>query len=399
MIRKIIEGTLTWLPEVSTLDIPKSLPAGISIHLRSGIIGLESQGIVGAIPLRNGDTIQIIPKIGEINFLRLLFRTEGKQTALEREFNDFVRYSITDEKNIDALVARQLLICLDEILHRSPLQRRKRNYRNADYVTGEIQAVKTTINLETKRSYPIVSIFKQRIKDIPENRLLTEALLRAWQFLSVENQVKYKLIYNQWFKKFSRSQDIFQDLLAIDRMFATNGYGGSRDYYRRALMLAKIILGSSGIDFGAKDDISGDAILLNAANIFEKYIRSVICDAYLDKGYIVTKGSFASPSLYTDGSFELIPDIIISRNKTNILIADVKYKKPTSGDHYQMAAYLTAHNLNRGLLLAPLFAGNSVVIKEFMTTHKIVVREIYLPMNDLNATEEVLSSLVELYSH
>ena len=399
MIWKIIEGEIAWLPGINSLDIPQALPSGISVHLRTGTFGIESQGVVGAVPLNNGDTIHIIPKIGEINFLRLLFKAEGKHDSFESDFDEFVRYSVVDETNIDSIVARNFLVCLDEILRRSPIQGRRRKYKVGYYATGEIHAVKTAMNLATKKQQPVVSLIKEKIRDIPENRLLTEALIRAWPFLSSQAQMKYEGIHHLWLKRFPRSKKIFYDLFMIEHTFAVDGYGGSRDYYRRALMLAKIILGTSGIGFGSISDISGDAILLNAADVFEKYIRSVICEAYVKKGYIVTKGGVGLQSLYTDGSFQLVPDIVISRNGVTVLIADAKYKNPAAGDHYQMNAYLAAHKLQRGLLVAPQYTGNSIKFKEFSTPNKVVVREVYLPMNDLDATEKHLASLVEQYSN
>ena len=399
MIRQIVEGVITWLPGVSSSDIPQPLPGGISIHLRSDTVGLESQGIVGAIPLNNGDTIQIIPKVGQVNFLRLLFKAEGNQVSLEREFDDFVKYSIDDEQNIGSIVAKRFFASLNEILRRSPAQGRKRARRQDDFAAGEIQVARTALNLATKRTRPVVSLVKNRTTDIPENRILSEALVRSWPLLSPDTQSTFRLIYEHWVRRFPRSQNIFRDLLSVDRAFATRGYGGARDYYRLALMLAKIILGTNGIGFGSKNEVAGDAILLNAADIYERYLRCVISDSHAEKGYVVTKGGAGMQSLYTDGSFGLIPDIVISKANAITLIADAKYKKPTAGDHYQMVAYLAAHKLKRGILLAPLFSGTTVVIKEFATPEKVIVREIYLPMSDLDATEEILSSLVERYSH
>lgn len=398
MIIQIREGEISWLPGIVALDIPKPLPVGIVIHLRDGVIGIESQGIVGSIPLNNGDTLQVTPKIGEVNFFRLLFKAEGSQLQLKNEFDEFVHYDVDDNENIDSLVARRLLVSIDEILRRSPMQGRKKAYVSADFARGEIQMLKTAMNLATKKISPVVSSVKQRTKDIPENRILSEALVRAWHVLSPDYKRIYQNTRDRWLKMFGRSNDIYNDLMGVEESFASNGYGGSRDYYRRALMLAKILLASRGVSFGSKAEVSGDAVLLNAASVFEKYILSVIFDAYSDKGYVVSKGGARQKTLYTDGSFELIPDVVISKNGGVILIADAKYKKPTASDHYQMAAYLSAHKIKQGLLLAPLYSGNSVVIKEYATPEKAIVREVYLPMSDLNATEKTLSSLIEHYA-
>ena len=145
-----------------------------------------------------------------------------------------------------------------------------------------------------------------------------------------------------------------------------------------------------------RQTVEGDAILLNTADIFEKYLRSVISEAYSDLGYVISKGGVGGTSLYTDGSFELQPDITISKDGRTLLIADAKYKQPTAGDHYQMHTYLAVNRIKRGLLLAPLYEGNEVVLREYSTTDKTVVREIYLPMNNLPLTEDFLRTVLQL---
>jgi hypothetical protein len=382
MIKVIKEGQICWLPGLQIADLPEKLPAGISIHSRSGVIGLESQGVVGAFPLKNNDTVHITPKIGDVNFFRLLLKAEGNQLSLENEFENFVHFSSSSGESVSSLVALRLFVCLDEILRKSPLQGRIKNYRKAEYATGEIEAIKTALNIAMKQPQPVVSRVKQRTVNIPENRILTEALLRAWVLINEDSREKFESIYYRWINKFPRSKFIHRDLLEIEKSFASNSYGGSRDYYRQSLMISKIILGSCGIALNSLHDVAGDAALLNAADIFEKYIRNVIVTNYAEKGYVVTKGGAGLQSLYTDGSFELIPDIVISRGDKVTLIADAKYKKPTAADHYQMASYLAAHRIKRGALIAPLFSGKIPVVKEFSTPEKTIVREIYLPMDD-----------------
>ena len=163
-------------------------------------------------------------------------------------------------------------------------------------------------------------------------------------------------------------------------------------------MLSQIVLGSAGLGFNEAATIEGDAVLLNTADIFEKYLRNVISTAYSGAGYVVTKGDFGVTSLYTDGSFGLRPDIVMSRDGRILLISDAKYKEPTAGDHYQMHTYLVVTGVTRGLLLAPLFQGDEVVVREYSTADKLVVREVYLPMSNLTVTEEFLGAVIERFS-
>jgi hypothetical protein len=394
MIRRVKEGEITWMQGLLASDMPR-LPSGISLHARRGQLGVEAQGVVGAIPLLNGDILQIIPKIGQMNFLRLLFKAEGFQRDLEREYADFVSYSVEDEQNIDSIVARQLMYAADHIINRSAQQGRVKRRREGVFAAGQIDVVSTALNLACRKQEPVVFFIRERTRDIPENRVLSEAIVRASHALNDADRREFDWIRERWLGQFPRSEDIDRDLEKVEEGFASGRYGGPRDYYRRALMLAQIVLGSSGLGFAESVTVEGDAILLNTADIFERYLRNVISEAYSQAGYVVTKGGVGARSLYTDGSFELLPDITISRDGRLRLIADAKYKEPTSGDHYQMHTYLSMNGINRGLILAPLYEGNEVRLREYSTTNKMIVREAYVPMNNLSVTEEFLRTIVE----
>jgi 5-methylcytosine-specific restriction enzyme subunit McrC len=397
MIRQATEGDITWLPGLVISDIPNPLPGGISIHTRRDEIGLEFQNIVGAIPLLNGDTLQIISKFGRVNFLRLLFKAEGFQGDLVREYDEFVGYSVEDDQNVDSVVARQLMISAATIMNRSPKHGRVHHQRDGLFAVGQLDAAATARNIACHKQEPVAYTVKEKTLDIPENRVITEALLRAWPFVEESDNGQLTWIFNKWLGRFSRSENLGKDLDHVERSFAMARYGGPRDYYRKALVLSQIVLGINGLGFNEALTIEGDAVLLNTADIFERYLRNVIGNAYGEAGYIVTKGGTIVSSLYTDGSFEVKPDIVVSRDGHTLLIADAKYKQPTASDHYQMNAYLAVNGVKRGLLLSPLSDGDHVLIREYSTPAKIVVREAYLPMSNLNATEEFLASLIERF--
>lgn len=398
MIWKIKEGKITWLPGLASSDLPTSLPSGISIHLKQEIIGLDVQGLAGAIPLRNGDTLQIIPKVGQVNFLRLLFKAEGLQRDLEREYDDFVEYSVDFDENIDSIVARQLMVSAAEIMRFGPKQGRTKSRHTGLYAVGHLDATATALRIACHKSDPVVCTIKQKTVNIPENRVITEALTRAWPMLDDPDRSVYRKTFEKWKSRFPLSKNIEEDLELIEIGFASGSYGGPRGYYRKGLMLSQVILGSSGLGFGEATCVEGDAILLNTADIFEKYLRNVISEAYLDAGFLVTKSGIGVKSLYTDGSYALHPDIVISRDGRTLLIADAKYKVPTASDHYQMHTYLNANNIKTGLLLAPNFESKEVIIREFSTVEKVVVKEVYLPMDDLGITENFLGSLSNYFS-
>jgi len=398
MIIRAKENELTWLDELNFDAIPQNLPNGIKIHQRGKLIGVEAQGLVGSLPLLNGDTLHITPKVGSVNFLRLLFRAGGNQKNLLAEYESFVQYFLDPESQVDFLVAKNLLVAADEIIRRSPLQERVSRRTRGPYLQGRIETVATSLNIARFQDDPVVSHVKRKTVDIPENRVLTEAVIRAWiivQDKDISNSLQ--TIKDRWTRRFPRSRNIIEDLDNVERGFSSGRYGGSRDYYRKALMLAQVILGSQGLGLHEGATVDGSAFLLNTADVFEKYIRNTIAESHLDSGYLVSKGGIGSLSLYTDGSFMLEPDVFVSKSGRPILIADAKYKKPDSGDHYQMQVYLRAHGISSGLLISPSFDGTDVNIKEYATSDKIIVREAYLPMQNLASTEDFLASVVSRF--
>ena len=398
MIRRTKEGETTWFSDLEPSVLPFPLPSGIRIHLRREEFGIEVQGLVGAIPLLNGDTLQITPKIGNVNFFRLLFKAEGFQRDLEREYEEFVSYSFDADENVDLLVARQLIISIGEIVSLSPQVGRSTQRKSGVFAAGRIDAAATALRIAQRNPEPVVFDVKEKTVDIAENRIITEAVVRAWPMLSKLDQTRFGPVREKWMSRFPRSRAVSRDLEEIENRFAAGRYGGSRDYYRKALMLSQIILASNGLGFDDAATVQGDAILLNTPDVFERYLRNTISATYLKDGYVVAKGGVGATSLYTDGSFSLEPDIVVSKDGQPLLILDAKYKSPAASDHYQMHSYLKANGINRGLLLAPLFEGKTVVLKEYSTSDRTVVREAYLPMQDLEATEAFLSTVLQLFS-
>ena len=398
MIREVREGEIGWLPGLTLKELPSGLPAGITLHSKAGILGVESQGLVGALPLNGGDTLRILPKVDDINFFRLLFKAGGSQNELRREYDDFVTYGVGDGRNVDAIVARSLFTAAADIIRFSPLRGRILKRRVGTFALGRMDAVATALNVACRKETPIVYEINEKTVDIPENRLILEALIRSWAFLKSNEQEVFRFVRDHWVSHYRRTSDVIFDLEYIENRFAGGEYGGSRDYYRKALMLSRIALGVNGLSFDANKIIEGDAILINTADIFEKYLRNVISEAYTCQGYIVTKAGFPAKSLYVSGHFELEPDIVISKNGKVVLVADAKYKTPSAGDHYQMNTYLHVFDLKRGLLISPLFEGTQKSVREYRTAGGVVIRELFLPMKDLKATEEILGSLVDHYS-
>ena len=394
VIHQAIEGQVTWLSGVSHIDIPHPWPNSIDIRLRSTALGIVPQGVVGTVPLLNGDAIQILPKIGQVNFFRLFIKAGGLQHELEREFEEFVSYSLDNESNIDSLAARHLYVTAQDILRFGPQVGRVRRRYEGPFAMGRIDAIATALNVATHRREAVTFWLRERTYDIPENRVLTEALIRALPLLSESDRPTLAHVCTKWLAQFPRSRNLIADLEYVSNGFALRQYGGARGYYRKALMLAELVLGNYGFGLGEGTPVEGDSVLLRTADVYERYLRNVIANGHAELGYVVSKGREWPISLYADGSYRMIPDIVVSHRNSVNFIADAKYKVPDSSDHYQMYAYLHVMGVDVGMLLTPSLGADEVVPQRFSAADGKVIWEVYLPMSNLPATEAFLEQLV-----
>lgn len=394
MIFEVTEGKVSWLPDLRLGDLPDILPKGLSLHTRNNDLGLEAQGIVGTIPLKSGSTLLIVPKIGRLNFMRILLKAEGADTLINRDYDELVTYAVTSEETIESLVARELFHGLAAILSKSPMFRREPVRVNLGYPRGRVDWLKTTLKVASRNANPVVATSKEKNYNTAENCFLASAAKRAWACLTPEQRAGFYPIYEKWISRFDGSNRLVQEMTEIEERLAGGGYGGARDYYRKPLMLGRIIMGASGLGLDGSNYVDGDSMLLNTADIYERYLRNCIRLAYTGRGYLVSKGA-GSSSLYTDGSYELNPDIVVSKDGECLLVLDAKYKSPDSGDHYQLVCYMKAYGVKRGALLSPTMDFDEVRIKEYATSDGLVCREVILPMGNMKLTEAFLASIVE----
>jgi 5-methylcytosine-specific restriction endonuclease McrBC regulatory subunit McrC len=350
---------------------------------------------VGSIPLLDGRTLRIRPKVGEVNFLRLLLRAEGNQRRLERLYEEYVHHDVGPVAGIVSVVARSLMSSVDMVIRMGLAVQRKATTSRGNFFAGAVNASTTAFNIAARTSDPVLYRHRQRCLDTEEHRLLGNATRYAWRFLAAEDRAVFQRAYRYWARYATGKDDLASDLAAVERRFAAGNYRGPRSYYARALMLARVLLGSLGIGALSDQHVAADAFLLNSADVFERYARRVVDDGHSDAGYVVSKGGPSITTLYQDGTHVLEPDIVMSRGRTVELIADVKYKTPDSSDHYQLITYMTRFGARVGALLSAASGSEVVQKREHQMDGGVRVWVVYLPMGNLEATEEFLASLIE----
>lgn len=394
-VRRIEEEQLGWLPGLSPDDLPHPLPAGLTLYNRQGQVGLRARGVVGTMPLGNGETLQIVPKVGQANFLRMLYRALGAHQVLDRQFEDFARYSESDEATVSNLAARQLALRARDIMKLGATITRSPVIRRGRAVEGQLIPDQTALAVARRDHLPVVNRVRERHRSTPENRMVRDALHAASRILPKSEAESVGRIARTWEQRVTRERMRPRDISVVQERLARKQFGGPRDYYQPAVVAAMIVLGIVGVATERDVTVEGDAHLLDSALVFESYLREVIKESLGPQGYYVGKSGRTPRSLYLSGRFGLEPDIVIERDQHTILIADAKYKRPDSGDHYQLLSYLRAHDLKAGMLLSPAYEGEALALETERTPDGYRCITIGLPLDDPIASEGFLAGILD----
>ncbi len=391
---QVIEGRNNWIPEFRLEDLPDSLPEGIRPVVQAGRIGLNIQGVVGTLPLASGNTLQILPKVGQANFLYMLFRSMGDKETFQKQFEELASYGHDEQANVSLMAARSLLDAAIEVLARGPLSRRERQIATSTFSSGRLLPGPTALRIRRRASKPVVSAARVRSHSNAENRVIAGALRVAASLLADHERVRAIHTAHRWEKRVCSQEMRPQDVQEIQERVTSGWYGGPRDYYAAVMALSLVLIGARGLVTSEKANLQGEAFLMNSADVFENYVRRVISDAYSPAGYLVTKGGIARQTLYQDGAVELKPDVVVENTTGIKFIADAKYKKPDAGDHYQLLSYLMTTEVGVGALITPEGRDSTVNTKVHHTAWGATTIVADLPMSKPDVAEEYLAGIL-----
>lgn len=385
---------ISWLPAAAYRYVTPHLRR---VALRPNDVSLEAGPYIGALPLKNGDTLYIIPRVGRESYSRMIFVVEGLEDAVSKEFEEFVQIGFEESSNTPwgILLARPFVNRLRHIEKESLAVERQPTYRRLNYIRGRPKIADSLISLARRQDYPIHTYLRESSFHNLENRLLStaaEILLRTTNVDDIQKRIltRWALLSR---RKFVRLHELRQLTIGLK----SHKYTGSRSYYVPALIMAKLIISQAGLNLEDANLTSSEPIVTNVADLFEKYVRTVISKSLTAKGFLVEKKETKPPTLFVDGTCELIPDVLISQQGIVKIILDVKYKpRPTvdSSDYYQMNAYLDSYGVDTGLLILPnsYQPGFSLTKRETPKGKKIY--ELRLPLGDWRQSETILSDTI-----
>ncbi len=379
-----------WLPPAAYRYVTPEVSA---LTTTSPCIRLRAGPYVGALPLQNGDTLYILPRAGREAFSRMLLVVEGLDAAVRHEFDDFssVAHEESGQAPWTVLLARPFAHKLRLIERESLNNRRLPQAVRLGAVTGKVNPARTLKAIATREYPPVYSTLRPPTLLTLENRLLSSA---AMQLLRVRSAHPSDIpVLVRWGALARHAYITQEELLTNAAALRTYRCTGSRSYYVPALVMARLILSQAGLALEGADPLESEPILTDIAALFERYVRVVLSRALSPLGFLVEKRDATAPAMFVDGTCKLVPDVVISRSGTPLLLLDAKYK-PDRGvdpaDYYQMAAYMEAYDLRAGLVVRAVELVRSSPLIRHETPQGRAVYELTIPLGNWERAEGAL---------
>lgn len=398
---KITDSTTTYLPDFDLRWLTPQSARYITPHISTRVggpttVALEAGPYVGILPLANGDTLYIEPRAGAQVLARMLSVTSRLDASVRTEFEDFARLGIGESDPVSWLrllvrsYARQLRVIEAESLRSERVEVTFRRHA----AKGRVLIAPTLLSLARHEERPIHCHFRAKSYETSEHRVLAAA---AATVLTTRISGDTVGTLKRWAGQI-RGQLNPTDFRNIVRRLNAGTYAGSRSYYIPALVMAQLILAQGGFNMASEYSVTGEAILTNMYILFEAYVRITLRNALSDLGYLVEKLETGAPTLFTDGTAELKPDVIISNARGYRLLLDAKYKFDETilpADYYQMAAYLFGYRVSGGMIVRPAVALKSSGVTTRHLAHGGTVHELSLGLLNLESAENALTAAVK----
>jgi len=193
--------------------------------------------------------------------------------------------------------------------------------------------------------WPAPCRYDEFTADVPENRVLLAAVtqLRRWAI-----QLQERRHANELVQRLAGVSDSPFPLWELEMVRPTR----VNEHYAAALALCRLVLEGLGVAHAAGDQ-QADAFLIDMNKLFERWVGAELTQRLWPDIEVVEQEPVA---LSERPRVNMAPDLIFKRAGKTAFVGDVKYKLTSSGlsrtdDYYQLLAYATALNLDRGVLI------------------------------------------------
>ncbi len=238
---------------------------------------------------------------------------------------------------------------------------------------------------------PVACRFDEYTADIAENQLLKAAVRRLLHLVGVRPDTR-RLLTRQ-LSRFEEVSEHTPDPDLVKRMHFTR----LNRHYQPALQLAQLVLRRTGL-IDRVGGATASSFLLNMNDLFQDFVEDRL-QRHLRRHLEVVA---EPPEWLGHGRAVLMyPDLVFERAGTPVYVGDTKYKltadaKARNPDYYQLLAYLTAMNLDEGVLIYCLHDGEAPPRQvDVRHTHKRLFTYALDLSGTISAVEQSVAALAQ----
>ena len=316
---------------------------------------LRATSWIGTIKIPN-HTITIKPKIGSLNFFKMLEYSWNLGNIMFLE-----RVRVEEGEDLVDFMAKLFVKLVDSIIQEGI-------YKNYTLLEEEIPTIRGKLLIAKNIRKPRISQekFWCEYDELSPNTLENQILLYCSKSLSglvTDKSIKESLGQIQHVFQKEGISEAFLDLYHLDMIH----YQRFNEHYEEVLKLCEFILRSSWYENLSKEDgVPSYGFLCNMNTLFQSFITKSIQEEFPqfrvkrepNKKKLLQEVPFKEANTKQVSAKSLKPDIVIHDKKTGkiYLVIDAKYKKddPTANDFYQSVAYSLAFDCPVMLLLPQL---------------------------------------------
>jgi len=373
---------------------------GISARKGVGTI-LTAKNYVGVITMKDGTTIEILPKIvsavqdDEVGTKAKMALLDMLRTLRHTPFKSLQMSSVDVAKmNILEVFIRMFIEELFSIVKRGLKCSYETVEENVSFFKGKLQFAQHIMHnfAHKERSFVAYNVFSV---NRPENRLLKATLLYLYQHsTSSRNRVDLKSLMNS-FGEVKASVDYKVD-------FAKCFPDRNTKDYNTALMWSRVFLTGKSFTAFAGSEVA-IALLFPMETLFESYIATMLRKHLPKSDYEVSTQDKKYHLFDSPQQFSLRPDVVIRRKTDDALfVMDTKWKLLSTGkanngiaqaDMYQMYAYQKKYGAQTVALIYPKTDHVPADVKlEYSSLDSVTVRVWFV---DLFAIQESILGIVD----
>jgi len=347
---------------------------------------LRAINIVGCFSLPSGTVINVIPKIGLPNLLRMLSFVASPLHKFEEES------SLARDHGLVDMLGQMLASEATQIIRAGLRSEYLEKKANIGVLRGRLD-FPSHISRNLGFSGKLSCIYSTRSSDSTENRALVAAVVTLLKsgFCRESTSSQLRSVLREMPGEIDHARFTLSQFNQISM-------GTHNAHYASALYIAKLVLTSTGFSHLAGCE-SMAGFLLDVSDLFEKYVAKASRAFLADKNMRV---DIQDRSTYLDSERRIAcePDIVfrLQKSKSTVLVVDTKYKDPHTSvdpdDVRQMVAYMMALECSESLLLYPEdLNGQANELKSHSIPYmgrNHSIRRVAVPLSDPRKVAELL---------